>query len=118
MAAKLIKAAGGDHKKALAAVEAEIAKMPKVEGPGAGGLHLTGELARVFQLAEEAATTAGDEYVTADRLLLALTMGAGSAAARVLSEAGVNPQALNRAIDDMRKGRKANSPAPRTVMTP
>ena len=109
LAAKLIKAAGGDHKKALAGVEAEIAKQPKVEGPGAAGLHLTGELARVFQLAEEAATKSGDQYVTAERLLLALTMGAGTAPARILSEAGVNPQALNRAIDDMRKGRKANS---------
>ncbi|AVM75131.1 ATP-dependent chaperone ClpB [Magnetospirillum gryphiswaldense] len=109
LAAKLIKAAGGDHKKALAGVEAEIAKQPKVEGPGASGLHLTGELARVFQLAEEAATKSGDEYVTAERLLLALTMGAGTASARILSEAGINPQALNRAIDDMRKGRKANS---------
>lgn len=109
LAAKLIKAAGGDHKKALAGAEAEIAKLPKVEGPGAGGLHLTSELARVFQLAEEAATKAGDEYVTAERLLLALCMGAGSAAARVLSEAAVTPQALNRAIEDMRKGRKATS---------
>jgi len=109
LAAKLIKAAGGDHKKALVSVEAEIAKLPKVEGPGAGGLHLTGELARVFQLAEEAATKSGDEYVTAERLLLALTMGAGTPSAKLLSEAGINPQALNRAIDDMRKGRKATS---------
>ena len=109
LAARLIKAAGGDHKKALAGVEAEIAKQPKVEGPGAGGLHLTGELARVFQLAEEAATTAGDDYVTAERLLLALSMAAGSAAARILSEAGITPQALNRAVEDLRKGRKATS---------
>ncbi|MGE4278339.1 MAG: ATP-dependent chaperone ClpB [Magnetospirillum sp.] len=109
LAAKLIKAAGGDHKKALVAVEAEIAKQPKVEGPGAGGIHLSGELARVFQLAEEAATKSGDEYVTAERLLLALTMGAGTPSAKLLSEAGINPQALNRAIDEMRKGRKATS---------
>ncbi|OAN48965.1 ATP-dependent chaperone ClpB [Magnetospirillum moscoviense] len=109
LAANLIKAAGGDAKKALAGIEAELDKQPKVEGPGAGGVHLGPELARLFEQAEQMATKAGDSFVTAERLLLALTLGAGTPAARVLSEAGVSPQGLNRAIEDVRKGRKANS---------
>ena len=109
LAAKLMKAAGGDPKKALAAVEAELDKQPKVEGPGAGGLHLTTELARVFDQAEQMAEKAGDSYVTAERLFLALSMAAGTASARILSEAGVTPQGLNKAIEDVRKGRKAHS---------
>ena len=109
LAAKLMKAAGGDPKKALAAVEAELDKQPKVEGPGAGGLHLTTELARVFDQAEQMAEKAGDSYVTAERMFLALSMAAGTASARILSEAGVTPQGLNKAIEDVRKGRKAHS---------
>ncbi|CAA7616927.1 ATP-dependent chaperone ClpB [Magnetospirillum sp. UT-4] len=109
LAANLMKAAGADPKKALAGIEAELDKLPKVEGPGAGGVHLTSELARVFEQAEQASEKAGDSYVTAERMLLALSMAAGTAAARVLSEAGLSPQGLNRAIEEVRKGRKANS---------
>ncbi|MGE5476503.1 MAG: ATP-dependent chaperone ClpB [Bacteroidales bacterium] len=109
LAANLMKAAGGDPKKALAAVEAELDKLPKVEGPGAGGLHLTTELARVFEQAEQMAEKAGDSYVTAERMFLALSMAAGTPSARILSETGVTPQGLNKAIEDVRKGRKAHS---------
>jgi ATP-dependent Clp protease ATP-binding subunit ClpB len=109
LAANLIKAASGDAKKALAAIEGELDKQPKVEGPGAGAVHLGPELARLFEQAEQIANKAGDSFVTAERLLLALVMAAGTPTAKALSEAGVTPQGLNRAIEDVRKGRKANS---------
>ncbi|NFV81977.1 ATP-dependent chaperone ClpB [Magnetospirillum aberrantis] len=109
LAANLTRAAGGDPKKALAAVDAELDKLPTVEGPGAGGLHLSTELARVFEQAEQMAQKAGDSYVTAERMFLALSMAAGTPSARILSEAGLTPQGLNRAIEEVRKGRKANS---------
>ncbi|MBC7950882.1 MAG: ATP-dependent chaperone ClpB [Rhodospirillaceae bacterium] len=109
LAANLMRAGGGDPKKALAATEAELDKQPKVEGPGAGGVHLTTELSRVFEQAEQMAEKAGDSYVTAERLLLALSMAAGTPSARILSESGITPQGLNKAIEDVRKGRKAHS---------
>ncbi len=109
LAAKLLKAAGADPRKALAAVEAELGKQPKVEGPGAGGIHLTPELARVFDQAEQIAQKAGDSYVTAERLLLALAITPNTPSARILSEAGANPQGINKAIEEVRKGRKATS---------
>ena len=109
LAAKLLKAAGADPRKALAAVEAELGKQPKVEGPGAGGIHLTPELARVFDQAEQIAQKAGDSYVTAERLLLALAITPNTPSARILSEAGANPQRINKAIEEVRKGRKATS---------
>jgi ATP-dependent Clp protease ATP-binding subunit ClpB len=109
LAANLIKAAGGDAGKALAAIEAELDRQPKVEGPGAGGVHLGPELARLFEQAEQIAAKAGDSFVTAERLLLALALSAGTPTARALSEAGATPQGLNRAIEEVRKGRKAHS---------
>ena len=109
LAANLIRAAGGDPAKALADTESELDKQPKVEGPGAGGLHLTPDLARVLEQAEQMADKAGDSFVTAERLLLALAVAGSTAAGRILKGAGVTAQGLNRAIEEVRKGRKANS---------
>src|SRR5947209_14364693 len=109
MAANLIRAAGGDPRQALAGVEAELAKQPKVEGSGAGQVYLAPETARLFEQAEQIAEKAGDSYVTVERLLLALALAKGQPSANVLAQAGLNPQSLNRAIEDVRKGRKADT---------
>jgi ATP-dependent Clp protease ATP-binding subunit ClpB len=109
LAANLIRASGGDPARALSGVEAALAKQPKVEGGGAGQLSLAPETARLFESAEKIAEKAGDSYVTAERLLLALAMASGTPAAEALAKAGVNAQGLNAAINDLRKGRKAES---------
>jgi ATP-dependent Clp protease ATP-binding subunit ClpB len=67
------------------------------------------EMARVFEQAEKLAEKAGDSYVTAERLLLALALSTGTAAARILKDAGVTAQGLNAAINELRKGRKADT---------
>jgi ATP-dependent Clp protease ATP-binding subunit ClpB len=82
LAANLIRAAGGDPAKALKGTEAELNKLPKVEGSGAGQTYLAQDSARLFDQAEQIAEKAGDSYVTAERLLLALALAAGTAAAR------------------------------------
>ncbi len=109
LAANLVQAAGGNPKSAREAVEAALDKQPKVEGSGAGQVYLAPELARLFEQAETLADKAGDSYVTAERLLLALALAQGTAAAKALADAGVTPQGLNGAINDIRKGRKAES---------
>ena len=63
MCANLIAAAGGDPKRALAGVEAELDRLPKVEGSGAGQVYMSPELARVFEQAEKIADKAGDSFV-------------------------------------------------------
>jgi ATP-dependent Clp protease ATP-binding subunit ClpB len=109
LCANLIAAAGGDPKRALAGVEAELAKLPKVEGAGAGQVYMSPEVARLFDQAEQLAVKASDSFVTVERLLLALTLAKGTGGARALSGAGVTPQALNAAIDALRKGRTADT---------
>ena len=109
LAANLMRAAGGDPARALRDVDAALEKLPKVEGAGAGQVYLAGETARLFDQAEQIAEKAGDSFVTAERLLLALTLATGTPAAKIIADAGVTPQALNRAIEDIRKGRTANS---------
>ena len=109
LAANLIRAAGGDPDRAMATVDSDLAKQPKVEGGGAGQIYLSPELARLFESAKEIANKAGDSFVTAERLLLALALASGTRAADALSEASVTPQTINGAIEDVRKGRKADS---------
>ena len=109
LCANLIKQAGGQPERALEAVETALTKIPKVEGSGAGQMHLTPELARVFKSAEELAEKAGDSFVTVERLLLALAMATGTPSADALKAANVTPQSLNQAIEVVRKGRAANS---------
>jgi ATP-dependent Clp protease ATP-binding subunit ClpB len=105
----LIRAGGGNPEAAAKAVEAELAKRPKVEGGGAGGLYLAPEMARLFDSAHDVADKAGDSFVTVERLLLALALAQGTAAATILADAGVTPQSLNNAINEIRKGRTADS---------
>jgi ATP-dependent Clp protease ATP-binding subunit ClpB len=109
LAAGLIKRAGGRPEDALAAIERALAKRPKVSGGGAGQLYFAPELARALEAAQKIAEKAGDKYVTAERLLLALAVEGASEAGRVLKEAGVTPQGLNAAINELRKGRTADS---------
>src|SRR6202008_2337672 len=101
--------AGGIARQALTEVEAALAKLPKVEGSGAGQLYMAPAVARLFDNAEKIAQKAGDSFVTVERLLLALAMEKGTEAAKILANAGVSAQTLNAAINDLRKGRTADS---------
>ena len=108
-ASGLIKAAGGNPQAAKQAVDAEIAKQPKVQGQGAGQPQITPDLVRLLDAAQQVATKAGDEYVAQDRLLVAIA-ASDTPAARVLKSAGTSAQALDKAVNDVRKGRKVDSP--------
>ena len=110
LASGLIDRAGGNSREALVQTELALGKLPKVQGAGAGQLYISPVMARVFDNAEKIAEKAGDSYVTVERLLLALAMEKGSESAKILERAGVNPQVLNAAINDLRKGRTADNP--------
>ena len=108
MASALISRAGGNPKDAQIANDAALAKLPKVSG-GDGQIYLSQPLAKVFSTAEEAAKKAGDSFVTVERLLLALVIESSASTSATLKKAGVTAQGLNQAINDLRKGRTADS---------
>ena len=83
LAAGLIDRAGGNSRQALTEVEAALAKLPKVEGSGAGQLYMAPMTARLFDNAEKIAQKAGNSFVTVERLLLALAMEKGTQAAKI-----------------------------------
>ena len=108
MASSLIARAGGDAKKALLATEAAIAKMPTVSG-SQGQLYMSQALAKVFEQAEKVAKKSGDSFVTVERFLLALAIEKDAPTSDILKNAGVTATGLNQAIEEIRKGRTADS---------
>src|SRR5258708_16760064 len=108
LAANLIEATGGTATLGSQAVERELAKLPKVEGGGAGQVYLAPETARLFDQAEQLSQKAGDSFVTGEYMLLALALASGPAG-DILKQAGITAQSLNNAISDIRKGRTADT---------
>ena len=110
MAAGLIRAAGGNPDLAASEVDAALAKLPSVTGSGASQPPgLDNDAVRLLDQAEQIAQKSGDSYVTVERLLLALTLATGAAAGKALARAGVKPEALNEAINQLRGGRAADT---------
>ena len=108
-AAGLIRAAGGDPTRAKSAIDAEIAKQPRVSGGGAGQPQLTPELVRALDAAQQIGQKAGDAFIAQDRLLQGLAAGAGTPAAGALRLAGVDQAKLEVAVAQLRKGRTVDS---------
>jgi ATP-dependent Clp protease ATP-binding subunit ClpB len=107
-ASGLIRAAGGDPAAAKQAVDLAVTRIPKVQGAGAGAPNITPDLVRVLDAAQREALKAGDEYVAQDRLLVALA-ASDTAAGKALKAAGATAQNLEKAVADIRKGRKVDS---------
>ena len=106
LAANLIKASGGNPGRVLQDVETGLAKMPKVSG--GDQIYLDGQTAKAIDEAEKLAKKAGDSFVPVERILTALCI-VKSDAQKALKDNGVNAQSLNAAINDIRKGRTADS---------
>ncbi|ABV92363.1 chaperone protein clpB [Dinoroseobacter shibae DFL 12 = DSM 16493] len=107
LAANLIARAGGDAARVREALAAALDKLPKVSGDGAQ-TYLDQQTAKVLDEAEKLATKAGDSFVPVERILTALAV-TKSGAKTALEAGGVSAQALNGAINDIRKGRTADT---------
>ncbi|GBR10563.1 ATP-dependent chaperone ClpB [Asaia siamensis] len=107
-ASGLIRAAGGDPEIVRKANDAALARLPKVQGGGAGQPQATPDLVRALDTAEQDAQRAGDSFVAQDRVLVALA-GTKSAAGQALAEGKADAKALERAVAQLRKGRVVDS---------
>jgi len=105
-ASNLVTRSGGDAKVVRDHVATTLAKLPKVEG-GAQA-YVDNQTVKVIGEAEDLAKKAGDQFVPAERMLTALAI-VKSGAKDGLQAGGVSEQSLNSAINDIRKGRTADS---------
>jgi ATP-dependent Clp protease ATP-binding subunit ClpB len=110
MASGLIARAGGDAGVALRETDAALAKIPAVSGGGAQQTPgINNDLVRLLDQAEQIAKKAGDSFVTVERMLLALTLATTTTAGKALASAGVKAETLNAAINELRKGKTADT---------
>lgn len=110
MASGLINKAGGNAKQAHNAVDISLGKIAQVSGSGAQQApSLDNDLVRILDTAEQIAEKAGDNFVTVERLLLAILLSKTTDAGQALSDAGLKADALNMAINELRGGRTADS---------
>ncbi|NOD91084.1 MULTISPECIES: ATP-dependent chaperone ClpB [unclassified Ruegeria] len=107
LASNLITRAGGAPNRVVEALDAAMGKIPKVSGD-ASQIYMDGQTAKVLDEAEKIATKAGDSFVPVERVLMALCM-VTSKAKDALEAGAVSAQKLNEAINDIRKGRTADT---------
>ena len=107
-ASALIRAAGGNPEQIKASNTESLAKLPRVEGGGAGQPQATPDLIRLLDDAEQAAAKAGDSFVAQDRLLVSIA-ASNTAAGRALQKHGASASALESAVAAIRKGRTVTS---------
>ena len=106
LAANLIRRAGGEPARVVEAVDVELGKLPKVTGDAQP--FMDAALVRVLDEALKVAKKAGDSFVPVERILMALCMVASKAKDALVAGA-VSAQKLNAAINDIRKGRTADT---------
>jgi len=107
LCANLINQAGGSSQIVNSLLDDELKKETVVKG--GAQVFLSQEMAKVFGIAEDLAKKANDKYVTVEYLLLALSMDTSSKAGEILKKAGVTPKSITEAINNLRKGRTADS---------
>ena len=107
LASNLIARAGGEPKRVNEALTLALARLPKVKGDG-GQVYVDTSTVKVLDEAEKIATKAGDSFVPVERILMALAVVPGKAK-EALDAGAVTAQKLNAAINDIRKGRTADT---------
>ncbi|MDP1723603.1 MAG: ATP-dependent chaperone ClpB [Alphaproteobacteria bacterium] len=108
LAEDLITSTGADYPRIKSDIEIELKKMPEVQGSNAQ-VYVSPDLSRVIVAAEELAKKAKDKYVTAERFLLALTITPNTPSHKILSNAGLTAQKLNKSIESLRQGHNAEN---------
>ncbi|MGO8957958.1 MAG: ATP-dependent chaperone ClpB [Streptosporangiaceae bacterium] len=112
---RLLTQAGADTNRLSAALEAELARLPRVSGPGVapGQVAVTQRLSRLLDAAEQEAARLKDDYVSVEHLVLALLgEGSASAAGRLLHEEGLSRDSFLAALTRIRGNQRVTSAMP------
>ncbi|MGB4056983.1 MAG: ATP-dependent chaperone ClpB [Alphaproteobacteria bacterium] len=109
LAARMIAVSGGDGVRLKNVVEKAVAKFPVVTGSGAGQLRISTDLSKILDSALILAEKSGDKYITGERVLQAMMMAKKHEVSGFMEQAGLSDAGLNKAINDTRKGRTADT---------
>ena len=118
LAPRLLEAAGGDASRLRADLDAELARRPRVSGPGVapGQVAVTQRLARLLDAAEQESKRLKDDYVSVEHLIIALLAdGQQSAAGRLLASAGLTRDGFLQALAAVRGSQRVTSATPESA---
>ena len=108
-AATLLQQAGADVARLRNELAKAIDRLAVVKG-NAGDVHLSNDLARLFNIADKLAQQRQDQYISSEVVLLAALEDRG-AAGQLLRDAGVDKKRLEQTIEKVRGGERVNDPA-------
>jgi ATP-dependent Clp protease ATP-binding subunit ClpB len=116
LAGSILNKANVDIESLRNGVEQELARAPKVSGPGgeAGQVYVTTRLNRLLTQAQDEAKKLGDEYVSVEHVLLAMTDDTG-AAGRLLKQFAISRERLMQTLRDVRGSQRVTSPNPEST---
>lgn len=106
---KLIQATGGDLDRLSRDIDVAISKFPVVDGSGAGQLRFSSDLSKILGNSFDLAEKSGDKFVTGERILQAMSLSRATDIEAFIQAAGVTPEKLNQSVNEMRKGRTADT---------
>ena len=105
-AASLIERAGGNVKRVKDETQAALERLPKVTGTQ-GDVQIGRDLVRALNLTEKEAMARGDQFISTEMFLLAVT-DTDTDAGRILTSAGVTKKLLEAAVNAVRGGENVN----------
>ncbi len=107
---RLLIAAGADVNRLSSDLDRAITKFPAVTGSGASaGMRIGTDTAKILDNALQMAEKSGDKFVTTERILQSMVMAKNAPVTEIFANAKCDPQKLNQTINDMRKGRTADT---------
>ena len=90
-------------------LDAALARLPVVQGAAVSGAYLSNDLKSVLDAALKEASSMGDEYVSSEHLLLALS-DSKTEAGSLLKSVGLTKEAALKVVKELRGSRKVDDP--------
>ncbi|CAK6552193.1 MAG: ATP-dependent chaperone ClpB [Candidatus Midichloria mitochondrii] len=106
--AQIIISLGSKTEIIVSKLKESLAKIPSVSGSGASHPYVAADTAKALRCAEELATKYGDSFVTTERLLQGIIRKSSSVAS-IFKAVGITESMVDQAVENVRKGRKAQS---------
>lgn len=91
----------------IGALDKIVESYPKVSG---GDQYLSQKASQALQKAMNFSRDYGDQYVSIEHILLGI-LAAGDSVAQLLKDSGITEKELKKAIEELRKGKKVDSPS-------
>ena len=113
---QILKAAGANSAHIQQAVQKTLAALPQIDGGGADKIFAHPDLLKILDQAQQLATQSGDQFVTAERVVQAMSLAKDTSIGKTLSANGLKPERYNQELNRLRRGRTADSASAEDTM--